>query len=57
MLPTKKNTAVVMVEQHVHLALQLADRAVVMAKGSVVLEGDTADLRANPSAIQASYLS
>ena len=50
------NTAVVMVEQHVHLALQLADRAVVMAKGSVVLEGDTADLRANPSAIQASYL-
>ena len=50
------NTAVVMVEQHVHLALQLADRAIVMAKGSVVLEGDTADLRANPSAIQVGYL-
>ena len=50
------NTAVVMVEQHVHLAFQLADRAIVMAKGSVVLEGDTADLRANPSAIQAGYL-
>ena len=53
----EENTAVLMVEQHVHLALQLADRAVVMAKGTVVLEGDTADLRANPSAIQASYLS
>lgn len=54
---TEENTAVVMVEQHVHLALQLADRAVVMARGTVVLEGDAADLRADPSAIQAGYLS
>ena len=53
----EENTAVVMVEQHVQLALQLADRAVVMAKGSIVLEGDAADLGADPSAIQASYLS
>ena len=52
----EENTAIVMVEQHVQLALQLADRAVVMAKGSIVLEGDAADLRADPSTIQAAYL-
>ncbi len=53
----EENTAIVMVEQHVQLALQLADRAVVMAKGSIVLEGDAADLRTDVSAIQAGYLS
>ena len=50
------DAAVVVVEQHIHLALELADRAVVMANGQVVLDGDAAELRADPSRIEASYL-
>jgi branched-chain amino acid transport system ATP-binding protein len=49
-------TAVVLVEQHVHLALQTADRAVVLAHGSAVLEATAADLRAHPERIEAAYL-
>ncbi|MEQ8841017.1 MAG: ABC transporter ATP-binding protein [Acidimicrobiales bacterium] len=48
--------AVVVVEQHIHLALELADRAVVMVNGQVVLDGDAAELRADPSRIEAGYL-
>ncbi|MEM7139752.1 MAG: ABC transporter ATP-binding protein [Actinomycetota bacterium] len=50
------DTAVVVVEQHIHLALELADRAVVLANGSVVLDGDAASLRDDPSRIEESYL-
>jgi len=51
------DAAVIVVEQHIHLALELADRAIVMANGRVVLDGDAAELRADPSRIEASYLS
>ncbi|MEZ5166731.1 MAG: hypothetical protein R2695_09635 [Acidimicrobiales bacterium] len=44
-------------EQHVRLALELADRAVVMVNGHAVLEDDAAELRRDPSRIEASYLS
>ena len=50
------DAAVIVVEQHIHLALELADRAVVMANGRVVLDGDAADMRADPSRVEASYL-
>ena len=50
------DAAVIVVEQHIHLALELADRAVVMANGHVVLDGDAATLRADPSQVEASYL-
>ena len=50
------DTAVIVVEQHIHLALELADRAVVLANGRVVLDGDADSLRADPSQIEASYL-
>ncbi len=48
--------AVIVVEQHIHLALELADRAVVMANGAVVLDGHAEELRKDPSRIEASYL-
>jgi branched-chain amino acid transport system ATP-binding protein len=48
--------AVVVVEQHVHLALKLADRAFVLANGRVVLDGPSAELREDPDRIHASYL-
>jgi branched-chain amino acid transport system ATP-binding protein len=51
----RDGTAVVIVEQFVHMVLANTDRAYVLAKGEVVLEGGSADLLANPKLI-ASYL-
>jgi branched-chain amino acid transport system ATP-binding protein len=52
----EKGTAVVLVEQHVHMALQIADRATVLAHGDVVLEESADVLRADPELLRASYL-
>ncbi|MCF8587328.1 ABC transporter ATP-binding protein [Gordonia liuliyuniae] len=48
--------AVVLVEQHVSLALATADRALVLAHGEEVLAGSAADLLADPGRIEAAYL-
>ena len=50
------DAAVIVVEQHIHLALELADRAIVMANGKVALDGAAEELRADPDRIHASYL-
>jgi branched-chain amino acid transport system ATP-binding protein len=47
---------VLFVEQHVPLALELADRAYVMANGRVVLEGRAAELHKDRALLEASYL-
>ena len=47
---------VLLVEQHVHLALEVADRAYVMNHGSMVLEGDAKHLAANRHLLESSYL-
>jgi branched-chain amino acid transport system ATP-binding protein len=49
-------TAVLFVEQHVALALEIADRAYVLTHGRIVLDGPAAELRADPQLIAASYL-
>jgi len=51
----ERGCAVLIVEQFVHMALANTDRAYVLAKGEVVLEGASADLAADPKLI-ASYL-
>ena len=48
-------TAVLMVEQFVHMALEHANRAYVLAKGEVVLEGDAREMRDRPELL-AAYL-
>ncbi|AFR49418.1 ABC transporter ATP-binding protein [Gordonia sp. KTR9] len=49
-------TAVILVEQHVQLALEIADTALVLRHGSNVLQGDAATLAASPELIENAYL-
>jgi branched-chain amino acid transport system ATP-binding protein len=48
--------AVLLVEQHVHLALEVADRGYVLAHGQVVLHNKAEQLRADHQLLIASYL-
>ena len=47
-----KDIAVVIVEQHLDLALRVADRAYVLDRGRVALTGAAADVRADPNLLQ-----
>ncbi|MBH0779225.1 ABC transporter ATP-binding protein [Nocardia bovistercoris] len=48
--------AIVLVEQHVRLALEVADDAVVLVHGDVTLRGPAAELRGAPERLEAAYL-
>jgi branched-chain amino acid transport system ATP-binding protein len=47
---------VLFVEQHISMALELADRAYVLNHGELVLQGDAANLRGRRDLVEASYL-
>ncbi|HEV2755942.1 MAG TPA: ABC transporter ATP-binding protein [Actinomycetota bacterium] len=51
----RAGTAVLLVEQFVHLALQNTQRAYVLAKGEVAVEGRSSELLASPE-VMAAYL-
>jgi branched-chain amino acid transport system ATP-binding protein len=51
-----KGSAVILVEQHVRLALEIADTAIVLAHGRDVLRGSAAELAAEPDKIERAYL-
>jgi branched-chain amino acid transport system ATP-binding protein len=48
--------AIVLVEQHVTLALGVADEAAILNRGAIVLQGTAPDLRADPKRIERAYL-
>ena len=52
----ERGCAVLLVEQHVHLALEVADRGYVLSHGQIVADGDAASLRADRGLLVASYL-
>jgi branched-chain amino acid transport system ATP-binding protein len=60
LLPTIRSLAdqgvgVLLVEQHIDLALSVADRALVLHHGRVAATGAAAELRADPGAVEQAY--
>jgi ABC-type branched-subunit amino acid transport system ATPase component/branched-subunit amino acid ABC-type transport system permease component len=52
-----RGVGVLLVEQHASEALSIADRALVLRRGRVALEGSAADLRTHISDLESAYLS
>ena len=46
----------VLVEQHVNLALEVADDAAVLNRGAIVLRGPAKELAATPERLENAYL-
>jgi branched-chain amino acid transport system ATP-binding protein len=55
-IATARGVGVLMVEQHVHMALSVADRAYAMNKGRIVMEGTAAEVAAQADRLTAGYL-
>ena len=53
---TETGAGIVLVEQHVRLALATADRGLVLAHGRAVLEGAASELLADAGRLEAAYL-
>jgi len=51
-----RGTGVLLVEQHVHKAMAIADRIYVMDRGRIGISGTADELRQQVDAIQSSYL-
>jgi branched-chain amino acid transport system ATP-binding protein len=52
----KEGTTILLVEQFVNLALRIADRAYVLEKGTVSLEGSAKELLESSDVVKASYM-
>jgi branched-chain amino acid transport system ATP-binding protein len=55
-LAAAEGTSVLLVEQHVHLALGIADNAAVLVHGRIADQGTAAELRDDPGRVESAYL-
>lgn len=55
-IATDHGCAVVIIEQHVGLALTAASQAAVLNRGHIVLRGPAAELVAHPEQLEGAYL-
>ena len=55
-LAHEEGMAVLLVEQHVHIALAVADRAYVLSRGQLALQGTPAEVREHRELLESSYL-
>ena len=55
-IASEQGVGILLVEQHVEIALGVADRGYVLSHGHMVLEGSAAELTARPDLVEASYL-
>jgi branched-chain amino acid transport system ATP-binding protein len=54
-IATDHGAAVILVEQHVNLALGVADEAAVLNRGAIVLQGSARDLRGDAQRLERAY--
>jgi branched-chain amino acid transport system ATP-binding protein len=55
-IATETGAGVLIVEQHVNMALEVADRAYILSHGELVTEGDAEVLRQDRDLLESSYL-
>jgi branched-chain amino acid transport system ATP-binding protein len=55
-IAAERGCAVVFVEQYAHLALEFADRATILYRGRVALQGKAGDVAAEPEKLERAYL-